>query len=568
MSGIEQVVSDTLLCEWSPVSYFFFSADVYPLVYYSHLFPALAALVLGLIVFFVKQKGLTHKLFLIICLSFILFALLDVLLWAMNDPSLIMFYWSSIIYTELFLYAAVLYFVLAYIKGEDINIYAKSAIFILLFPMFFFGATELNLLAFDYTNCWKLAIEGYLSYYLYAVEAIFSAWIIVYAFLNIRKNQNPERKKASNFITIGSLLMLLSLSSGNIFGTLFQNVMGEEAWVIGQYGLFGMPVFLTFILYTIVRFKLFNMKVIATQAIVIGLWILVGSQFFIAETNTGRYVSVATLVLISILGFLLIRSVKKEIQQREEIEVLAERLKKANERLKILDRMKSEFVSIASHQLRSPLTSIRGYASMLAEGTYGKIPNKVEDVLRHIEDSSRFMAQSVEDYLNVSRIEAGNMKYEYSDFNLKDQAERIVDELRQVAMKKGLAMVFRSDIDKSATIHADIGKVRQVIMNLIDNSMKYTKEGSITVLAHDDVKKKTVTITIQDTGIGMNKETLEEVFDKFIRAKNANEVNVTGTGLGLFVAKKMVDQMGGRVWAESEGEGKGSTFHLEFKMIK
>ena len=128
-------------------------------------------------------------------------------------------------------------------------------------------------------------------------------------------------------------------------------------------------------------------------------------------------------------------------------------------------------------------------------------------------------------------------------------------------------MVFRSDIDGSGMVHADIGKVRQVIMNLIDNSMKYTKEGSITVLAHDDIKKKTVTVTIQDTGIGMDKETLEEVFEKFIRAKNANEVNVTGTGLGLFVAKKMVDQMGGRVWAESDGEGKGSTFHLEFKAV-
>jgi signal transduction histidine kinase len=177
------------------------------------------------------------------------------------------------------------------------------------------------------------------------------------------------------------------------------------------------------------------------------------------------------------------------------------------------------------------------------------------------------MAMSIEDYLNVSRIEAGNMKYEMSDFNLKDLAEKIVDEMRPAGLKKGLVMVFRSDCDGGCNIHADIGKTRQIIMNLIDNSMKYTPKGAITVVAHDDVKNKKIRVSIQDTGVGMSKETLEEVFDKFVRAKNANQVNVTGTGLGLFVAKKMTNEMKGKVWAESEGEGKGSTFHLEFPLI-
>lgn len=116
-------------------------------------------------------------------------------------------------------------------------------------------------------------------------------------------------------------------------------------------------------------------------------------------------------------------------------------------------------------------------------------------------------------------------------------------------------------------IHADVGKTRQVIQNILDNSMKYTPSGTIKVLVHDDLKKKKITITVQDTGIGMSKETQEEVFEKFVRAKNANSVNVTGSGLGLYVAKKMVLEMKGRVWVESEGDGKGSTFHIEFPLI-
>jgi signal transduction histidine kinase len=271
-----------------------------------------------------------------------------------------------------------------------------------------------------------------------------------------------------------------------------------------------------------------------------------------------------TLLGTLIGGYFLVRSVKREVEQREQIEKLATNLEKANERLKELDKMKSEFVSIASHQLRSPITAIRGYVSMLVEGSYGKFPDKAQEVLERIGESSKFMATSIEDYLNVSRIEAGNMKYELSDFNLKEQAEKVSDELRQVAMKKGLVLVFRSGVSGSGMVHADIGKVRQVIMNFIDNSIKYTPKGTVTVVAHDDPKQKKMWITISDTGIGMSKETLSEVFDKFVRAKNANQVNVTGTGLGLFVAKKMATGMGGKVWAESEGDGKGSQFHIEF----
>ena len=97
--------------------------------------------------------------------------------------------------------------------------------------------------------------------------------------------------------------------------------------------------------------------------------------------------------------------------------------------------------------------------------------------------------------------------------------------------------------------------------------MKYTPKGTITVVVHDDVKKKILSITVQDTGVGMSKETMETLFEKFVRAKNANCVNVTGTGLGLYVAKKMVNEMGAKIWLESEGEGKGSTFHVEFALL-
>lgn len=332
------------------------------------------------------------------------------------------------------------------------------------------------------------------------------------------------------------------------------------------YGMFGIIFFMASITMQIVRFKTFNIKLAAAQALVLTLWILIGSLLLVEKAFLPRIITLFTLLFTTVAGNFLIRSVKKEIEQREELELLTQELEKANVRLKELDKQKSEFVSIASHQLRSPLTAMRGYASMLFEGSYGKLPEKAVEVARRIEESAKLMAMSVEDYLNVSRIESGNMKYNLSDFNLRDMVETICDDLRPEALKKGLILLFRSDIQGKGIVNADVGKTNQIIHNLINNSLKYTPKGSINVFIRDDVKNKRISIAITDTGIGMSKETAAKLFHKFTRADNANSVNVSGTGLGLFVALKMAEAMGGTITAESEGDGKGSTFTFELPL--
>lgn len=472
-----------------------------------------------------------------------------------------MFFWSTLIHFDLLIYVASFYFIHTFITDSWPNWKSDLVIATLFIPLILFTHTNLNLLGFDFTNCWREALEGPLwQYYVYNAELFIAGWIGVFAILHYRKTSNYKEKKEIALATIGVMAMLLSFSFGNILGSFAID------WELGQYGLFGMPIFVVFLTYLLIRYDSFKARMLTTEALVAGLGVLIISLLFVGKIENVQTIAAFTFVLTTILGTLLIKSVRKEVKQRQEIERLAKNLEQANKRLKILDQMKSEFVSIASHQLRSPLTSIRGYASMLLEGSYGKLTDKAKQAVEKIEESSRFMSLSVEDYLNVSRIQSGNMKYEKSDFNLKDLAFSLVDEMRREALRKGLVLTASSDIDSKGIVNADIGKTRQILQNLIDNSMKYTPKGSIEVIVRDSKKAKRIYVDIVDTGIGMSEETLEAVFNKFERAHNANTVNVTGTGLGLYIARKMTEDMGGKVSAHSKGEGGGSTFTFEMPL--
>ena len=159
------------------------------------------------------------------------------------------------------------------------------------------------------------------------------------------------------------------------------------------------------------------------------------------------------------------------------------------------------------------------------------------------------------------------MKYELADFNLRDLAENITDDLRPEGFKKGLLLLYKTELTSQGLVHADKGKAQQILHNLINNSLKYTPKGTVTVFVHDDIHSKKIIVDIIDTGIGMSNDTIHSLFEKFTRAKNANTVNIKGTGLGLFVAREMARAMGGDVIAHSDGEGHGSRFEFFLPVI-
>lgn len=554
-------IVDPAICSWSTASYLILSENFTGnFQYYAHFLPSISGLIIAIFVLRANWRNKAAQALLFTTVMFAIWCFLDLITWASERTDIIMFVWSSLIYFELLMYAGAFYFIYAFFNQEFPSFKIELLIFTLFLPLILLGHTTLNLIGFDFTNCLRNAVEGPLwQYYVYALEYIFVLIILGLTIYELKLKRRDKRETI--LVASGILLFLLSFSLGNILGSFFDN------WEAGQIGLFGMPIFVAFLGYILVRYQTFRVKLLATEALMAGQLILLCSLLLVRSIENAQIIAVGTILFFSVLGTLLIKSVRNEVEQRQKIQTLATNLETTNERLRVVDQQKSEFVSIASHQLRSPLTAIRGYTAMILDGNYGTPPEKMSPVLSRIHESAKLMAFSIEDFLNVSRIESGNMKYNYTDFNLREQAEHIVDDLRPEATRSGLLLFFKSDMRSTGVVHADMSKVVQILHNLINNSLKYTPKGSITVFVYDDIGRKKIYVNIIDTGIGMSTETIADLFQKFSRAKNANSVNINGTGLGLFVAREMARAMGGDVTCSSGGDQHGSTFVLTLPLV-
>jgi signal transduction histidine kinase len=254
-----------------------------------------------------------------------------------------------------------------------------------------------------------------------------------------------------------------------------------------------------------------------------------------------------------------IREFNATLQQR--IERATKELRRTNEKLKSLDETKDDFISMASHQLRTPLTSVKGYLSMVLEGDAGKLNDNQRKLLEQSYRSSQQMVYLISDLLNLSRLNTGKFIIDNSVIDLRDIVQSEVNQLTETAKARGLALVY----DKPASfpkLLLDETKIHQVIMNFIDNAIYYTPSGGTVTVGLRETATS-VEYTVKDNGIGVPKSVQHKLFAKFYRAQNAQKARPDGTGLGLFMAKKVVVAQGGSIIFESE-ESKGSTFGFRF----
>lgn len=299
------------------------------------------------------------------------------------------------------------------------------------------------------------------------------------------------------------------------------------------------------------------------------------SYLFLGEKQSGQYThrdigvleTASDELAIAIRNALSVQDIKEindTLQQR--IEEATSELRTSNEQLKRLDAAKDEFVSMASHQLRTPLTSVKGYISMVLEGDAGGITPAQRKLLEEAFDSSERMVHLISDFLNVSRLQTGKFVIDKSPVNLADLVKQEVDSLTSTAEARSLRLRYRKP-GYFPTLYLDEGKIRQVVMNFIDNAIYYSREHS-NISVDLAIEEGGAVLKVRDSGIGVPKDQQAHLFTKFFRADNARRQRPDGTGVGLFLAKKVIVAHGGTILFESaEGEGSIFGFRLPIKKL-
>ncbi|MDR1840488.1 MAG: HAMP domain-containing histidine kinase [Holophagales bacterium] len=242
--------------------------------------------------------------------------------------------------------------------------------------------------------------------------------------------------------------------------------------------------------------------------------------------------------------------------QRDELKYKTDELEKANESLMKMDRFKNEFLVITSHELRTPLTGALGFIKLVMEGMY-QDEEEMRQMLQDSYSSGKYLLKLLNDILDLAKIESGNLKVDLRPVSVKDRFAEIKTITHSLPRKSNVAIHWPDDLESLPDIIADPDRFSQVMINLLSNALKFTLEGSVSVIAERDIGF--INFSVIDTGIGISLENQGNLFQKFVQVHSGHSRGFSGTGLGLLISKHLVELMGGAIEIHSEGEGRGAT---------
>lgn len=279
-------------------------------------------------------------------------------------------------------------------------------------------------------------------------------------------------------------------------------------------------------------FLIMGLVIIATALVTYGL----GTRYYVADPNTVSLIVFVITIILFVLTFSIVRS----------MEGLAE-----------ANMLKSEFVSIVSHQLRSPLSNLKWAAEILFSEKFGDLGQKQKEYLTILQDNYGRMNELINDLIMVSRIEEGQLSLNKTKFSLRDLTEEVARDLKILADASNVKINIEEQ-GEMPEVSGDVKMIKVAVENLLDNAIRYIKErGEVFVKFKN--KGNNLLFEIKDTGVGIPEEDQRNIFQKFFRSKNALKYQTQGSGLGLHIAKYIIEKSGGKIWFKSK-ENKGSTF--------
>ena len=355
-------------------------------------------------------------------------------------------------------------------------------------------------------------------------------------------------------MSVGIELFILTFFTTTFLDSYLVNAGVTGDYMLGNYGLFGIIIFMAMLAFLIVRFKAFNIKLLGAQALMWAIGLLVGSQLFFIQTTTNFILTSITLIITVIAGYILVKSVKKVDEQREQLEI-------ANQNQMVL-------VRFITHQVKGFFTKSKMIFAGLLEGDFGQTTDQIKDVAKTGLDSDNSAVAMISEILNASSLKTGQTSFNFENVNFGDFVHEIADSFKSRATEKGLNYEITIS-ERPLLARIDKMQMTQVIKNLIDNAINYTPSGKVIVEVkeHHHDRFDEVHFAVTDSGIGLTEKDKLVLFREGGRGEESVKTNVNSTGYGLFIVKKIVDGHNGIISATSEGRGKGTTFNVELPEV-
>jgi signal transduction histidine kinase len=507
------------------------------LLFYAYVPIAIVSALIGIYIYAQDRKSLRNRFLLYFLLCFIFYIVNELIQWLASYHGVLMFAWQLTSIFEISLYLSSAYFAYVFVSGKDLPFPGKLALSTIAFVVIALIPTRLNIVSYDVTEC--EGINGPLWMFIQIIEPIIILSITVICLRSTWREPDKKRRSENLTFTFGFVFFLLTFYASVLYGNLIRE------YIYNLWGAIGLSVFFLFLGYIMVKFKTFNTKVVATEALVWGLVTLIGSQFFFIKMPINFILNGVTFIAAIIFGYFLIQSVKHEIKAKEDLKITNERLE--------------DTTSLITHQIRGVFTRTKAGLSTIVDGVFGPVSTQQQNIMNQMLQSQENGLTEVETFLQAQKVESGSIQYDRKPFDVKIVVEEISAQEKPRAEAKGLQ--FEVTIDAGEyLISGDAVYLTQVIANLIDNAIRYTGQGSIKVhLSRNDDK---ILYSVKDTGAGIKDEDKAKMFTKYGHGANSRSINPSSSGLGLYIVKGIVDGHGGKIWYESE-VNKGTTFFVE-----
>lgn len=575
-----------MFCHSNNPIYLIFSENVPSLVYYSHIPIFIITLYIGIYFYFKNRNKLINIVFFAITLFFSIWVILDLIFWASNKSDVIMFIWSTQILIEPMIHIDSLYLLYLLLYKKDVPLKFKIITFLFYIPIVILAPTKLTLTSFDVEKC--LSQESFFSYYTYLIEII-SIFFCLFIFYKKHKEKINRIDIKKDILLLTNVVMMLSLFTwGAITGSLTEN------WDIAQFGLFGMPVFLSLLIYYSIEFDVSELKMLGKNFLVISMWVLIASLLINKDLSINTTAVLITFIISIIFGLVIIRLHNKESVQMGIISSLAHNLNilnssltqkveeqtltiqtsydlemKAHRELKKLTDTKDQFITLAQHNLRVPISNISNNLKDILTGRYGHINNEARKAIEDTIRSSDNLKHIADDFKDITKMKIGSQILNISNIDTYLLVNDVINDLKLDIKNMSITMIYSTDKNDWPEVKGDYGKIKDVFIVIIENAIKYNvPNGSINISTNK--KPYGLEIEILNTGVGMTDEERENILSKsFYRSNRVKEINPTGMGIGLYISKSIIESHHGNIDITSLGQNKGAkvTIYLPYDFL-